>query len=241
MRRSAALLQAIRSHDPAQVKALLREGADPDSATWRNPLPASWQGRWLRWKIEFGLATGRLSAKTLFDPYFAHPIPALCLAVSERMPEDDAVLIVTALLQYGADINAANGIGNTALMDAANAGRVKLVDTLLSRGADTAPSNSSGHTALIVAPRSGKLEVVQRLLEARPNLDTQDHWGNTALIAACGSPSRYPMAKLLLEAGANVHLKDRNGIDALATARSNGCEEIVNLLLLYVHTPQNLG
>lgn len=232
MRQSDALIQAIREHDPSKVKALLEAGVDSNAHT---PALGVWRRRLLRSQMRVGMVRGGvldpMAVEAAFKLVRPDPDPAIVLTVSESMPEDDAVAIIESLLDYGADPDIPDNLGNTALIQAANNGKLKLVDTLLTRGADVNRKNNAGHTALIVAPSSVGHEVVRRLLQSKPDLNLQDNFGTSALMAACYSPSDHPIVKLLLDAGANPHLKNGNGKDALAIAREHHCENTVRLLL----------
>jgi len=88
-------------------------------------------------------------------------------------------------------------------------------------------------TDLMRAAAREDLKEVQRLLSgtAGGNVNALDQAGQTALILACQNPKANPdVVKALLEAGADVNLRSRNGYTALtwALARNNG--EITRLL-----------
>ena len=76
-----------------------------------------------------------------------------------------------AMLQGGADSNARDASGATALMLAATAGNLEIVKTLLAGGADVKATDELGWTALMKAVYNSDLdqgfpEVVQALIEA---------------------------------------------------------------------------
>jgi hypothetical protein len=70
------------------------------------------------------------------------------------------------LLSRGADINARNEAGMTALMVAAYLGRLEMVRSLSDHGADLNATDSQGSTAAMLADQSGHEDVV-RILVAR--------------------------------------------------------------------------
>ena len=70
---------------------------------------------------------------------------------------------ISLLLDRGADVNAANRYGSTALMWAG--GDASIVKSLLDRGAAVDAQTTDGTTALLVAARYGNLESLRLLLE----------------------------------------------------------------------------
>ena len=73
---------------------------------------------------------------------------------------------VKALLARGADVNARERRGQTALMWAAAEGHAEVVEALLRAGADFRTPLPSGFTPLFFAVREGRTEVVRVLLKA---------------------------------------------------------------------------
>jgi ankyrin repeat protein len=71
---------------------------------------------------------------------------------------------VRDLLGRGADVDAADAEGYTALHCAAEAGRAGVVDVLLRHGANAKATTAKGRTAAEVAAATGKSKVM-RLLE----------------------------------------------------------------------------
>ncbi|CAN5680520.1 hypothetical protein BH24ACI5_BH24ACI5_00520 [soil metagenome] len=70
---------------------------------------------------------------------------------------------VALLLEHGANVNARQQEGYTALMGAAGTGREDLVDLLLARGADPTLEDENGKTAVDVARDHGHEAVATRL------------------------------------------------------------------------------
>jgi hypothetical protein len=70
---------------------------------------------------------------------------------------------VLALLSAGANVNAQDHKGNTALMAAAAGKNVRVVKVLLDAGADRTIKNKNGETALSIASNANYAEVVQLL------------------------------------------------------------------------------
>ena len=73
---------------------------------------------------------------------------------------------VKALLEQGADVNAKDNDGFTALMFAARDGQTDTVPALLAKGADVNAKDNDGRTALMRAKKKGHKEIVQLLKKA---------------------------------------------------------------------------
>ena len=111
---------------------------------------------------------------------------------------------VRALLNSGANINARDNDGSTALIWAARFGHLATVRELLDRGANINARSNSGWTALICATYYGHLAVVRLLLDRGANINARDHVGQTALSLAAFS-EQLPVVRELLKRGANTN------------------------------------
>ncbi len=106
-------------------------------------------------------------------------------------------------LKNGADPNATNRAGATALMKAA--GDREKVRTLLEHGAKPHLQSAAGNTALIIACRNhGAVEVVKELLAHGADVNAATPAGVTALAAAAESGDEEVM-RVLLARGANAN------------------------------------
>ena len=121
------------------------------------------------------------------------------------------------ILKAGANINAKDADGMTALIHAANFARDKVTKLLLKHGADVKIRDSSGKTALMYAADHQKDDVARLLLEHGADVNAKDKFGNTALMYAAAH-QEDDVAKLLLEHGADVNAKDKSGNTALMFA-----------------------
>ena len=74
-----------------------------------------------------------------------------------------AMTPVRQLIAAGADVNATNREGNSALILAAEGGRADVVEALLAGGADVGMMNKRRERAITVAEASGHDEVVDML------------------------------------------------------------------------------
>jgi len=108
---------------------------------------------------------------------------------------------VKRLIEEGADVNAQNNDGWTALMWATHYGYPEFAKLLIDKGADINAQNNKGLTALGTASVRGKTKAAKLLIEEGADINVQDTWGHTALEWALREG--YPeIAELLREAGA---------------------------------------
>ncbi len=141
---------------------------------------------------------------------------------------DDALLlgsmdpqpVIERLLRAGADVNACDKIGNTALMKVLNLSnelssreRALMVRRLLNAGAEVNAQNRHGYTALLYASLDGDVELVQLLLDAGAEVDPRDENGFTPLhhVARSGDTDRIghmlETIRMLLRAGADINAR----------------------------------
>lgn len=93
---------------------------------------------------------------------------------------------VEASLQKGANVNAKEAIGKTALILASENGDFGIVKVLLAKGADANTKTDQGITALILASQGGYEEIVMALLANKADPNAKDNRGKTALDYAKG-------------------------------------------------------
>lgn len=85
-----------------------------------------------------------------------------------------------ALISRGADVNAPDLAGQTALMYAASRGHDAVVRLLLENGADVRGADKRGHTALLLAAGSGHAACVSALMEKGADARARNKAGQTA-------------------------------------------------------------
>ncbi len=140
-----------------------------------------------------------------------------------------------ALVKAGADPNALENDRYDIVTIAAVANDLPVLRLALALGcrAGNVTSRYDG-TALIAASHLGHVEVVRELISAGAPLDHVNNLGWTALIESVvlgnGGPRHTDTLKALVDAGADVHLRDRNGASPVALARSRGYREMVTIL-----------
>lgn len=85
------------------------------------------------------------------------------------------------LVSRGADVNAKDRYGDTALMIASIKGDSEIIRYLIDKGADVNTQNTEGNTALIYAAGIEKIDSAKQLLEMGANPQIQNNQGKTAL------------------------------------------------------------
>jgi uncharacterized protein len=110
--------------------------------------------------------------------------------------------LVQRLVSLGAEVNAANNIGDTALYLAVDSEHVYTVKALIDLGAQTNTENLGGWTPLMMASARGDLETMAVLLENGADFRPQNRWGATALSEARKSFRSSQAMELLMRAGA---------------------------------------
>jgi ankyrin repeat protein len=109
--------------------------------------------------------------------------------------------VVEEFLRQGADVNARDRDGYTALMASTVAGRTEIVRTLLDHGADVDSRSGFGSTPLMAASYFGFLELARILIERGADVNTKNDLGQTALMLAV-KKGRQEIRALLLQHGA---------------------------------------
>ncbi|GHV40077.1 hypothetical protein FACS1894187_20640 [Synergistales bacterium] len=128
---------------------------------------------------------------------------------------------VKAAINGGADVNAKNSDGWTALMVAAqNNPNPEVIATLLKNGADVNAKNSDGWTALMFAAQNNpNPEVIALLLERGADVNAKNIIGWTALMLAAANNPNPKVVAALLKNGADAQAIDYAGRMAIDYAR----------------------
>jgi len=79
--------------------------------------------------------------------------------------------VVGRLLEAGANVEAADNEGFTALMSAASNGHIEVISKLVQAGADVTAKDTDGWTALMLAAKNGRLGAVERVLDLGADVD----------------------------------------------------------------------
>jgi ankyrin repeat protein len=136
---------------------------------------------------------------------------------------------VKMLIDAGANVNATDGFGATALVWAA--GDAAKARMLVEAGADVQARTTNGRTPLIVAAaHDGNARTVRLLLERGAKVNSADEQGDTALLVAAQADA-LDTVKLLLERGADPNDTNKGGYTPLLNASANGSAAMMRLLL----------
>ncbi len=141
---------------------------------------------------------------------------------------DEALL--RALVEQGADVNAAAGDGSTALLWASHRDLPESVRLLIEAGAEVNRANDLGATPLWAASENGSVAVADLLLDAGADPNLSLRHGETPLMAAARAGSAR-VAELLLEHGADPNATGPRNQTALMWAVLNLSPDVVKVLV----------
>lgn len=146
----------------------------------------------------------------------------------------DNVELAKILIDAGADVNAKDAIQDSPYLYAGARGHLEILRMTLAHGADIKSTNRYGGTALIPASERGHVETVKTLIEAGVDVDHINNLGWTALIEAVilgdGGVRHQQIVELLVDAGADTSIADRDGITPIQHSRARGFNEITAIL-----------
>ncbi|XP_053168842.1 fibronectin type 3 and ankyrin repeat domains protein 1 isoform X2 [Hemicordylus capensis] len=140
--------------------------------------------------------------------------------------------LVQILVENGADVNLKNSSGKDSLMIACFAGHLDIVQYLRSKGASWLTKDLGGCTAMHWAADGGHRDVIEWMIEDGCEVDTKDiglQW--TPLMRLCALSGKTDVATPLIDAGADVNMKDSDGKTPLMVAALNNHDDLVALLL----------
>jgi uncharacterized protein len=165
-------------------------------------------------------------------------------ASSEHIKE-----LISLLVNAGADTEIVDKYDNTAILLAASSGKHDIVDYLklfrasdqnlnqiylilasekgdtdavkqfIKSGININAKDQVGNTSLMYAAWYGYENIVNALLEKNSDLDIQGTLHRSALLLSISS-SHFTIATSLINAGANIHLIDKQGYNSLTLAKS---------------------
>ncbi len=149
---------------------------------------------------------------------------------SRAIHEANALKIVKSLIASGADVNAKNEDGETALHMAVSHTDLKMIKALLKAGADVHVRDSENQTAMMIAmaygipgEKAGE-DVAIALIDAGADLKTKRRDGEPLLVWAA-SMGYNRLAQKLLAAGSDVNEQGKAGFTALMYATVSPTQE----------------
>ncbi len=138
------------------------------------------------------------------------------------------------LIEAGADVNAKDDTEQSAYLIATSEGYLRLLELTLRNGAHVNSKDSFNGTGLIRAAERGHADVVGRLVQAGIQLDHVNNLGWTALheaiILGDGSSRYVDTVRILLDAGADPGIPDKDGVTALEHAEARGQDVVARIL-----------
>ena len=206
------LIEAVRTGNVEQVRALLGDGADPNTPATNGSTALQWAAH--REDVRAAELLVRAGAR----PEVANRYGATALL--EAATTGNAAML-RVLLDAGADPNTAMPEGETPLMRAARAGRADAVELLLASGAEAdAREEWRGQTALMWATVEGHTGAALALLSGGADLYARSSGGFTPLLFAVRHNHQETL-RALVEAGGDVDDRLPGGMSALALATLN--------------------
>lgn len=162
--------------------------------------------------------------------------------ITIRGQDDETALHVAAkeghvalsrfLLENGANINALDRYEETPISKALDFGHTGVVRLLIEHKADLEQGCSPLFEAVNPWNGRAKVEIVQLLLDNGADvISARNWWKDTTLLHAAVRQGSKPIVELLLEYGAEVGMRDRDGDTALDVSIKVGREDISNILL----------
>jgi len=200
------IAKAVINGDLKEVRALLKQGEDPNQFIGDNTL--------LFLAMQNGIDLDRVTGNTSL----------LLLAI-----QNGYNTIAEELITHGARINYVNPYGLTPLLAASQQGNLTIVDKLLTKGAYTQARTQAGETAFYFAVAGEHIEVAKRLL--KQGVDANQSFGSSyhPLYTAIQKGNKE-LVELLLQHGANPLMKLR-GFTPAQWASLHKQNDILDLLI----------
>lgn len=140
--------------------------------------------------------------------------------------------MVELLILKGANVNAQNESGKTALMLAGFAGKLNIIKELRNNGGSYDLRDKAGCTLLHYAVDGGNLDSIQWLLMDGVDVNAKDTTsGWTPLLRAASVGGNKDVAELLIKFKADPNVLDKDSKSALMIAVINGNQPFVQVLV----------
>jgi ankyrin repeat protein len=156
--------------------------------------------------------------------------PDTTLTLLNAAESGDHVAAMRLATAKGANVNATDADGSTAIMYAAANDDLELVRALIKAGANVKLKSQLGTSALTEAAIIGSAPIIDALLKAGADANFKTPDGETPLMAAARS-GKVDAAKALLDAGADINAKENwGGQSAIMWAAAQGQAGMVKFL-----------
>lgn len=146
----------------------------------------------------------------------------------------DHVEAARVLVAMGADPDALDDRHDTPWLVTGVTGSVAMLETLLPARPDLGLVNRFGGVSVIPASERGHVDYVRRVVSTGIDIDHVNRLGWTALLEAVvlgdGGERHQEVVRILLDAGADASIADRDGVTALEHAERSGYEEMARIL-----------
>ncbi|WP_020142061.1 ankyrin repeat domain-containing protein [Terracoccus sp. 273MFTsu3.1] len=146
----------------------------------------------------------------------------------------DHVDAARVLVAMGADPDALDDRHDTPWLVTGVTGSVAMLETLLPAGPDLTIRNRFGGVSVIPASERGHVDYVRRVAQTGIDVNHVNDLGWTALLEAVvlgdGGDRHQQIVRLLLDAGADRSIADKEGVTALEHAREKGYAAIARIL-----------
>ena len=237
---SEALFIAAKEGNPKKVDSLLANGAPVDAKQAPDGLtPLIIAIQWGHLPVVQALMKAGADVNLKDDLNQATPLMwavrkgdkkpmRLTATIEQKYP------IADFLLETGADVNARNRWGGTAIQWAADSKNLRMVERLIRKKADVNAADEAKLTPLMVAANyegPEYLEMVKLLIRAGARVNDSDELGMTPLMKASMNHYKTDTVRFLLANGAQIEAKDNQGQTALMIACKSARAEVAQFLI----------
>jgi uncharacterized protein len=146
----------------------------------------------------------------------------------------DRVAVARLLVALGADPDALDGRHDTPWLVTGVTGSVAMLETLLPANPDLTIRNRYGGLSVIPASERGHVDYVRRVVKTGIDVNHVNDLGWTAMLEAVilgdGSTAYQQIVRILLDAGADPTIVDKDGTTPLQHAEARGQREVAQIL-----------
>lgn len=158
--------------------------------------------------------------------------------------------IVKMLVESRADITLKNKEGFTCVSKASDHGKGKILEYFIEKGANVNIPNKEGNTPLMLAASKGHLHIVKMLLKHQAGvtiwegkglknkllfliheraINKANNTGDSSLMLASKN-GHAPIVQMLLNNGANMYMKNKEGLSSFSLAQKNKRFKVMDIL-----------